>query len=110
MTNLDEAFVMIKSRIWPESWVGKEICWLRLKLSNNLLKTTVFGSSFLSKWMLTSSTKIKSTFELSTDKHGALHMEMFEYSMSATAYSEAVFTSVCNDFWLQQHFFQFQLR
>ena len=64
MAHLDEAFVMIKSRIWPESWVRKEIRWLRLKLSSNLLKTAIFGSSCLSIWMLKSPTKIKSTFEV----------------------------------------------
>ena len=64
MASLDEAFVTIKSRIWPESWVGKEICWLRLKVSSNLLKRTVFGSFCLSIWMLKPPTKIKSTFEV----------------------------------------------
>ena len=64
MASLDEAFVMLKSRIWPDSWVGKEICWLKLIVSSNLLKRTVFELYCLSIWMLKSPTKIKPTFEV----------------------------------------------
>ena len=79
MASVDKTFVMMKSIIWPQSWVGKEICWLRLKLSSNLLKRTVFRSSF-SEWMLKSPTKIKSTFEViwrsSNDSNSAQKAEI----------------------------------
>ena len=28
-----------RSRIWPLTWVGKETCWVRLKLSSKLMQS-----------------------------------------------------------------------
>ena len=83
MISLDDAFVMIKSRIWPESWVGKEICWFRLKLSSTMLKRAVFGSSCLPIWMQKSRTQIISTFEIilcsSNDSNWGQKAEIGDY-------------------------------
>ena len=52
--------VMSKSRVWPESCVGKVICWVRLKVSKRSKKDDTWGANGSSTWKLKSPVKMSS--------------------------------------------------
>ena len=37
-TRFDDALVIIKTTMWPELWIGREICWNKLNAFNSSKK------------------------------------------------------------------------
>ena len=52
--------VISRSRVWPELWVGKVICWVRLKVLSRSKKEETCGAAGSSTCRLKSPVKISS--------------------------------------------------
>ena len=59
----DDALVLIKLRMWPELWVGREPCWHKLNVFNNLRKWRALESFNSSTRILKSPTIFRSTLD-----------------------------------------------
>ena len=72
----DEEWVRSKSRVWPEEWVGKLMCWVREKSLRRLIKWEVYEQSDWSTWKLKSPVINISEFEVARSSRRVENSEM----------------------------------
>ena len=68
--------VMSRSRVWPELCVGKEICWVRLKVSRRSKKDETWGAEGSSTWKLKSPVKMNSDEDEMKSSRSEVNSEM----------------------------------